>query len=82
MEAGSRALVVTYPDESVYDAVEKMLQNDVGRLPVVERKNPTKLVGYLGRSGVMMARLRRLEEEHVIRPGWFAKLRRTANHRT
>jgi hypothetical protein len=29
-------------------------------------------VGYLGRSGVMAARLRRFQDEHVREPGWFA----------
>ncbi len=36
-EAGSTRLVVTYPDELVSEAAAKMLRNDIGRLPVVER---------------------------------------------
>lgn len=71
LEAGSKTLIVAYPDESVYDAVLKMLTNNVGRLPVVNRANPKKLIGYLGRSGVMAARLRRLQEERVVEPGWW-----------
>jgi chloride channel protein, CIC family len=70
-EAGSRSLVVTYPDELLYDAAGKMLHNNVGRLPVVSRKDPTRVVGYLGRSGIMAARLKRLQEEHVREPGWI-----------
>ena len=81
LEAGSRALFVTYPDESVYDAASRMLRNDVGRLPVVERANPKKLIGYLGRSGVMAARLRRMEEENVREPGWFTRWRSTSNNK-
>ncbi len=49
-----------------------MLRYNVGRLPVVDRSEPRRLVGYLGRSGVMAARLRRLEEEHVREPGWLS----------
>jgi CBS domain-containing protein len=49
-----------------------MLRNEIGRLPVVERDDPRKLVGYLGRNGVMAARLRRLHEEHVREPGWMS----------
>ena len=30
--------------------------------------------GYLGRPGIMAARLRRLDEEHVREPGWVKKL--------
>ena len=48
-----------------------MLQNDIGRLPVVDKRDPRHLVGYLGRHGVMAARLRRLHKEHVREPGWF-----------
>ncbi|MCL4396311.1 MAG: chloride channel protein [Chloroflexi bacterium] len=73
LEGGSRAPIVAYPDESVYEATIRMLQNDVGRLPVVSRSNPKKVVGYLGRSGVMRARLRRLQEEQEVEPGWFAR---------
>lgn len=74
LEAGSRDLIVAYPDELISEASEKMLQNDIGRLPVVERSDRRKLVGYLGRQGVMAARLRRLHEEHVREPGWIQRL--------
>jgi CBS domain-containing protein len=76
LEAGSRRLVVTYPDEVLHEASSKMLRNDIGRLPVVDRKDPTRVVGYLGRPGVMAARLRRLEEEHVREPGWAKRFYR------
>jgi chloride channel protein, CIC family len=72
-EASSRKLVVTYPDEVLHDALSKMLQNNVGRLPVVDRADPKRVVGYLGRPGVMAARLRRLQEEHLREPGWIKK---------
>jgi CIC family chloride channel protein len=71
LEAGSRDLIVAFPDELISEASDKMLRNDIGRLPVVEREDPRKLVGYLGRHGVMAARLRRLHEEHVREPGWM-----------
>jgi len=70
-EAGSTRLVVTHPDELVSEAASKMLHNDIGRLPVVDRADHSKAVGYLGRSGVMAARLRRFQDEHVREPGWF-----------
>jgi hypothetical protein len=69
LDAGSRQLIVSYPDELLHEAVTKMLRNDIGRLPVVTRGDPHKLVGYLGRASVMSARLRRLEEEHVREQG-------------
>jgi CIC family chloride channel protein len=73
LDAGSREVVVTYPDEMLHEASAKMLRNNIGRLPVVDRKDPGRVVGYLGRPGIMAARLRRLDEEHVREPGWIKK---------
>ena len=69
LDAGSRRLIVAYEDELIRDAVERMLENDIGRLPVVDRAEPTNLVGYLGRSGVLAARQRLIEEENVRERG-------------
>jgi CIC family chloride channel protein len=71
LEAGTRDVVVTYPDEALHDASAKMLLKNIGRLPVVDRKDPGHVVGYLGRHGIMAARLRRLDEEHVRESGWL-----------
>jgi CIC family chloride channel protein len=71
LEAGTRDVVVTYPDEALHDASAKMLRNNIGRLPVVDRKDPGHVVGYLGRHGIMAARLRRLDEEQVRESGWL-----------
>jgi chloride channel protein, CIC family len=65
LDAGTRELIVAYPDEVLQDVVMKMLRNDIGRLPVVSREDPRRLVGYLGRANLMAARLRQMEEEHV-----------------
>ena len=48
--------------------------HNIGRLPVVDRNDPARILGYLGRPGIMSARLRRLEEEHVREPGWIGGL--------
>jgi len=76
LEAGSRNLIVTFPDELISEASEKMLHNDIGRLPVVDRTDNQKLVGYLGRQGVMSARLRRFHDEHVREPGWVRRFQK------
>ena len=70
-DAGSTKLVVTYPDELVSEAAAKMLNQSVGRLPVVDRSDERKIVGYLGRSAVLGARMRRLHDEHFREPGWL-----------
>lgn len=69
LEAGSRNLIVTYPDEILQEAVTKMLRSDIGRLPVVDRQDPRRLIGYLGRAAVMAARLKQHEEEYVREQG-------------
>jgi CIC family chloride channel protein len=69
-EAGTQDVIVTYPDEVLRDAVVKMLQNDIGRLPVVSRDDPRVLVGYIDRSHLMLGRMRWYEEEN-IREGRF-----------
>jgi H+/Cl- antiporter ClcA/predicted transcriptional regulator len=71
LEAGSARLLVTYPDVLVDDALTTMLRNNVGRLPVVSRDEPSRLVGYLGRATILAARLRRIDEEHTREPGWL-----------
>jgi len=73
MEAGSSKLIVAHPDELVSEAASKMLRYNIGRLPVVGRGDHSKAVGYLGRSGVMAARLRGFHDEHVREPGWFPR---------
>src|SRR5580700_10911302 len=65
LEAGSRKLIVAYPDESASDALFRMLQNDIGRLPVVSREDPKQMVGYLNRSSILGAWTRQMEEEGV-----------------
>jgi H+/Cl- antiporter ClcA len=65
LDAGSRDLVVTFSDEVLYEAATKMLRNNVGRLPVVTRKDSRRVVGYLGRSNLMAGHMRRLEDEQV-----------------
>jgi CBS domain-containing protein len=73
LDAASKNLIVTYPDELLHEASSKMLRNNIGRLPVVERNDSRQIVGYLGRKGVLAARLRRLDEEHVREPGWLKR---------
>jgi len=71
-EAGATKLIVTYPDELMSEAAAKMLRRDIGRLPVVDRGDEKKIVGYLGRAAVLAARTRRLHDEHYREPGWLA----------
>lgn len=74
LDAGTRSLIVTHPDERVFDAVTKMLDNNIGRLPVVDRKAPQKMVGYINRANVMGSWRGHLHEESVREHGWIQNL--------
>jgi CBS domain-containing protein len=77
-EAGTRNLQVAYPDETLHDALHRMLLFHCGRLPVMSRADPDQLVGYLGRAAVLHARLRRVQEDTVRQQGWLGRtLQRT-----
>lgn len=64
-DAGSTDVAVTFPDEPLHAALTTMLSRDVGRLPVVDRSNPTRVIGYFGRAAILSARMRLHEEENI-----------------
>ena len=70
------APIVAYPDEFVHDALHRMVSRNVGRLPVVSREDPTRMVGYFDRSNLLNAWTRQIEEEGVQEHGWYARWRR------
>ena len=72
-EAGSTNLTVAFPDEPLHAALTKMLHQDIGRLPVVERDNRKKIVGYLGRASILSARMKIHEEENILQKGWASQ---------
>jgi CIC family chloride channel protein len=67
-EICTRDLIVTYPHESLSDALLHMSHKDVGRLPVVDRNFPRRLVGILRRVDVIrayeIAVMRRAAQRH------------------
>jgi CBS domain-containing protein len=70
LEAGSRNLIVAFPDDTLKEAVGKMVRHEIGRLPVVSRENPRQLLGYLGRTGLLEGRLKKLQEEELRERRW------------
>jgi CBS domain-containing protein len=83
IETGSRSVIVCYPDERVFDALTKMLRNDIGRLLVVSRGDTHKVVGYISRSNVMSAWNRHLDDESLREHGWLNRwLERAARSQT
>src|SRR5262249_1291294 len=45
LDAGSRDLIVSFPDEVLHEAAATMRRNNIGRLPVVQRRGPGCVVG-------------------------------------
>ena len=54
-EMVDRRTVVSYPEESIHLALEKMHRNNIGALPVVDKDRPDKLLGVLTRADVLRA---------------------------
>jgi H+/Cl- antiporter ClcA len=69
-EVCSTALVVTHKDELLREVVSSMLRHDIGRLPVVDEDDTTKLVGYLDRSHIFTGRKKWYEEENHREHRW------------
>ena len=70
-EAASRPLIVTDPEELLADAVDRMVRHGVGRLLVGDPRQPGRLVGYLGRTGIATALGELLQEEEIRDAGWI-----------
>lgn len=68
LEAGAAEPIVAHPDESLREAFSKMLRHNVGRLPVVERNQPLRPVGYLGRAELLAG-----QTSDVREPGWIER---------
>jgi chloride channel protein, CIC family len=75
-DACTREVEVAFPEETLNMALRRMSQRDVGRLPVVARANPRKLLGVLRRADVIHAydlaltrRVSQRHREHAVRLG-------------
>jgi CIC family chloride channel protein len=46
-------LIFCYPDDTLKDALEKMGERNIGRIPVVEHEDPGQLVGLITRKNII-----------------------------
>ena len=64
----TREVELAFPDETLNIALRRMSRRDVGRLPVVARENPRKLLGILRRQDIIhaydIALTRRISQRH------------------
>ena len=61
-----RQPIVIYPNNTLREAADLMVQQEIGRLPVVDPENPRKLIGILARSDLLSAHRRRLGESQNV----------------
>ena len=61
-----RPAVVIYDDCSAREAADHMVRERVGRLPVVSRSNPRRVIGIVSRSDLLEAHERRLHAHHRV----------------
>jgi len=59
-DIAKRKLVVVYPEELALDAFKRMSTHEIGRIPVVDRMNPKKLLGILTKTDLMHILRKRL----------------------
>jgi len=62
-----RPPIIVYDDLTLRDAADHMVNHDVGRLPVMRRENPGKVIGIVTRSDLLSAQRRRLDEMKIDR---------------
>lgn len=54
--------MIAFEDSSLREVADHMVQEGVGRLPVVTRANPRVAIGMLSRSDLLTARRGRLDD--------------------
>lgn len=66
----TRSPLVAYPDEPLWAALKRIGTRDIGRLPVVSREDPTRLVGLIRGNDIIRAYnkaiARRVELQHQV----------------
>src|SRR6059036_2306554 len=55
LRVADHPVATTYPDELLEQALIKLLEHEAELLPVVSRDEPTRVVGYIERAGIMAA---------------------------
>ncbi len=53
LDVMTRDVIVAYPDESLESVLMKLINNNIGRLPVVERENQKKIVGLITKKDII-----------------------------
>ncbi|AKB51780.1 Inosine-5'-monophosphate dehydrogenase [Methanosarcina barkeri str. Wiesmoor] len=62
-EIATREVEVAYPDETLDTALKRLASKQIGRLPVVDREDKTKLLGIITRSDIVNAYNKKVVEK-------------------
>jgi CIC family chloride channel protein len=63
VEVMSRKLVVCHPEDTVTSALKKLGEQNIGRIPVVDSRDPSRLIGLITREAIIEAYNRVLHQE-------------------
>jgi predicted transcriptional regulator len=63
-----RHLSVVFDDCTLRQAADHMVNHDIGRLPVISRTDPTKLLGIVTRSDLLAVHRQRIRETSEAKP--------------
>jgi CIC family chloride channel protein len=67
-----RVPAAVYDDCSLREAADHMVHHSVGRLPVISRNEPTKVIGIITRSDILSSHRRRLDDSQKVKAGIFS----------
>ncbi|HEX6559201.1 MAG TPA: CBS domain-containing protein, partial [Longimicrobiales bacterium] len=66
---------VTFDDNTLREAADHMVREGVGRLPVVKRDEPSRVIGIISRSDLLAAHHRRLTAASTMEEGFASRIR-------
>jgi CIC family chloride channel protein len=67
-ELDTEEIIVSHLDEDLNSVLERMAIHGIGRLPVVDREDEKRLVGFITRSDIIKAHRKKMEEEGLATP--------------
>jgi chloride channel protein, CIC family len=74
----TRSPAIVFEDSSLREAVDHMVREGVGRLPVVSRSDPGRVVGIVTRSDIVAVYARRIDAERRAPPRYRMPQRRAS----
>lgn len=64
-DIASKSLIVAYPDQYLHDVLVQLSSREVGRIPVVDRNDPKRLLGVLRRHDIIRAYAKTVTQKRV-----------------